>query len=160
MSINNCFCVLAPPPSPNHITSVRYFIMNCARCAWAYITTAEIYCGHVRWRSFWFSECFADWLHPSCIAVGCDQQLVRRVVTPPAQHHAGTQHPQHLQLHSTGMKEKLLLKSWRPWKANETGGVWSNCRSSWSDIYKFNRSVWSFSAQHFFFTMQQWKITL
>lgn len=119
MSINNWFCLLAPA-HPNHIISVRYFIMNCARCAWAYITTAEIYCGHVRWRSFWFSECFADWLHSSCIAVGCDQQLVRWVVTPPAQHHTGTQHPQHLQAHSTGMKGKLLLQSLCPWKAIET----------------------------------------
>lgn len=34
---------------------------------------------------------------PSCIAVGCDQQLVRRVMAPPAQHHTGTEHAQHLQ---------------------------------------------------------------
>lgn len=33
----------------------------------------------------------------SRVAVGRDQQLVRGVVAPPAQHHAGAEHPQHLQ---------------------------------------------------------------
>lgn len=37
------------------------------------------------------------WLQPlSRVAVGRDQQLVRRVMSPPAQHHAGAEHAQHL----------------------------------------------------------------
>lgn len=112
MSINNWF-PLEAPAHPNHIISVRYFTMDCARCAWAYITTAEIYCGHVRWCSFLIFWVFR-WLRPSCIAVGCDQQLVRRVVTPPAQHHAGTEHAQHLQADRKGRKEKLLRESLYP----------------------------------------------
>lgn len=104
MSINNWFF------PPNYIISVRYVIMNCARCAWAYVTTAEIYCGHIQRCSFWFSEC-SFWLavrlmHPSCIAVGCNQQLICRVMTPPAQHHTGTEHTQHLQGDSKGKGEK------------------------------------------------------
>lgn len=110
MSINNWF-PLEAPAHPNHILRVSYFNMNCARCAWAYVTTVEIYCGHVRWRSFWFSECFVGWQRPSCIAVGGDQQLIRWVVTPPAQHHAGTEHAQHLQADTKGTKEKLLFES-------------------------------------------------
>lgn len=87
--------------------------MNCARCAWAYVTTAEIYCGHVQRCSFWFSECFF-WLavrlmHPSCIAVGCNQQLICRVMTPPAQHHTGTEHTQHLQGDSKGKGKTTVV---------------------------------------------------
>lgn len=69
MSINYWF-PLEAPAHPNHIISVRYFIMNCARCAWAYITTADFYCGHVRWRSFWFSECFV-WLADASFMHSC-----------------------------------------------------------------------------------------
>lgn len=46
---------------------------------------------------FDFRTVLFGWLtRPSCIAVGRDQQLIRRIVTPPAQHHAGTEHAQHL----------------------------------------------------------------
>lgn len=57
------------------------------------------------------SECVGGWLHPSCIAVGGDQQFVSGVMTPPAQHHAGTEHPKHLQAGRTAKGEKLSLKS-------------------------------------------------
>lgn len=33
----------------------------------------------------------------SRVAVGCHQQLVGRVMSPPAQHHAGAEHAQHLE---------------------------------------------------------------
>lgn len=32
----------------------------------------------------------------SRIAIGCDQQLICWVVSPPAQHHTGAEHAQHL----------------------------------------------------------------
>lgn len=49
---------------------------------------------------FWGSSecCLLDGCVPlSRVAVGRDQQLVRRVVSPPAQHHAGAEHAQHLE---------------------------------------------------------------
>lgn len=134
---------MKPPPPPNHIISVRYFIMDCARCAWAYITTAEIYCGHVRWCSFlifWVLR----WLRPSCIAVGCDQQLIRWVMTPPAQHHTGTEHAQHLQADSKGSKEKLLSAPLYP-SVNLAGNWWeSNQKARTKDQFfsNSNQASW------------------
>lgn len=50
------------------------------------------------------------WLQPlSRVAVGRDQQLVRRVMSPPAQHHAGAEHAQHLKENSTGRGRKKTL---------------------------------------------------
>lgn len=47
---------------------------------------------------FDFLSALFGWLmRPLCIAVGCDQQLIRWIMTPPAQHHTGTEHAQHLQ---------------------------------------------------------------
>lgn len=98
MSINN----RVPPKAPfhpNHISSACYSIMKCAGCVWACTTTAEIYGGLIQRSCFWvFWVLPFGWLQSlSRIAVGCDQQLVRRVMSPPAQHHAGAEHAQHLE---------------------------------------------------------------
>lgn len=47
-------------------------------------------------------------LRPSCVAVGRNQQFIRWVVTPPAQHHTSTEHAQHLQEDGKGMKKNHI----------------------------------------------------
>jgi len=83
---------LKPLLHPNHIISVRYFIMTCARWAWAYETTAEIYCEHVLWHSCWFSECLcwpaASFMH-SCWSWPAARTLDRgSSCTAPRRHRA------------------------------------------------------------------------
>ena len=59
----------------------------------------------------------------SCVAVGGDQQLVGRVVTPPTENHAGTQHAQHL--HGVeGGAGTLVRPEWMTGRARpqQTGG--------------------------------------
>lgn len=88
MTINNRF----PPKAPStqtHISSACCCRV-CAESVRADTTTAQIYGGLVQ------RSCLRMAGPLSRKAIGCDQQLVCRVVSPPAQHHAGAEHAQHL----------------------------------------------------------------
>lgn len=95
MSINNWF-PLEAPPKPYRQCSLLYHEL-CKVCLSLYITTAEIYCGHVRWCSFDFLSVSLTFMHncwwwPAAHMLGHDSSCTtpRRHRACPAS--AGRQH--------------------------------------------------------------------
>lgn len=89
MSINNCFALLWK--KTHHRCSLLYHGL----CK-VYLSLCD-YSRYLLWTgdaSVRLSECSVGRF--SCIAVGCDQKLISRVMTPPAQNNTCTQHAQHL----------------------------------------------------------------
>lgn len=161
MSINNWF-PLEAPAHPNHIISVSYFIMNCARCAWAYITTAEFYCGHVRWRSFWFSECFvlladASFMHSCWLWPAAHTQDRDSSCTTPRRHRACPASAGRQQ--GTGGKKLLFESVYPPVKLAGKNVSTVITKQEQMISYFLILASWSHSLVFFSSTILLWEIT-
>lgn len=99
MSINNRDPPEAAPRPPKPHQQCLLFYHEVCKVCWSLYN----YSRNLRWTRpekllLGVLSAAFGWLRPlSRIAVGCDQQLVRRVMSPPAQHHAGAEHAQHLE---------------------------------------------------------------